>query len=203
MTTYYFDRNELEQKLAPLPSRSQAAFGASCSERLLPNYLAFQKECGFGDYEKLRHCLSWVWTIITEVECNLEAADRWLATIDDLTPDTEDYASASVSFALDACTSLHSLVRFLKDKNLNNILDIAAYARDTLYMHITRDDDDESDSGDIVSKTDAHPQMQREFRQQHLDIAFLSRNSPLSDQRVRELRALWTDAPRSCIGFSP
>jgi uncharacterized protein YjaG (DUF416 family) len=43
-----FNGAVLKEQLRRLDSKRQLAFGAVCCERLLPNYLAFQHDAGWG-----------------------------------------------------------------------------------------------------------------------------------------------------------
>lgn len=43
-----FNGEALMERLIRLDNKRQLAFGAVCCERLLPNYLAFQKNAGWG-----------------------------------------------------------------------------------------------------------------------------------------------------------
>ena len=56
-----FDEKRLHGELKCLGSQMQLAFGALCSERLLPNYEVFSAETGHGDSSVLRNALELVW----------------------------------------------------------------------------------------------------------------------------------------------
>ena len=55
------DVNYLRARLVKLDPDQQLVFGTVCCERLLPNYIAFQKDAGWGDITPVRKALDFVW----------------------------------------------------------------------------------------------------------------------------------------------
>jgi len=44
VSTFTHSKEEVQRRLEALPSRSRIAFGLSCCERMLPNYVKFKQE---------------------------------------------------------------------------------------------------------------------------------------------------------------
>ncbi len=64
-----------------------------------------------------------------------------IASVETITPDTENFNDIYVSFALDACSSVYSSLSFIIDHNDEHIIDVVTYARDTVDMFIQEKED--------------------------------------------------------------
>lgn len=59
-----FNATELKMRLVRIDSKRMLAFGLLCAERMLPNYIAFQRENGWGDVLKLQNALAVVLSVV-------------------------------------------------------------------------------------------------------------------------------------------
>lgn len=66
----------IREQLVALDNGKRLTFGGLCCERLLPNYLAFQAEAGWGDFAALRKALDCVWAhVYGDAQKNAEIVD--------------------------------------------------------------------------------------------------------------------------------
>src|SRR5688572_17894980 len=129
-------REEIKNELLNVSFKGHVVFGVLICERLYPNYEAFQQRF---DWDKdgvvaesiavARKCLERNHSIDEEV------IERLRDELDLVTPDTEDFPGALTSFALDACNSIYSVLKYLTDKDIDLIADVATYARDTVDLY--------------------------------------------------------------------
>lgn len=130
-------RNETSVKLNKIPDKGQILFGVLICERLYPNYGAFQKAFNWGNSTTLQEGIALLRQYIIKGDLfdDHDVKDI-IERIDWVTPNTEDFSSIIVSFALDACTSVQSMLNYLLDKNVENIVDVACFSRDTVDMYV-------------------------------------------------------------------
>jgi uncharacterized protein YjaG (DUF416 family) len=194
---YFYDKNRVRSLICALDRRSQVAFALSCVERMLPNYTAFTTEQGWGDIKPLRTAVdaAWLWLedgqLPTDLGTLIKACDAQL-------PNTEDFASDYVSAALDACSSAAVLLDLIgtqeSDKAVNNVIEIASSAFDTVYMYVDRTENMDVNSPDLEEKIRLHPIMQREIARQFADLQLLA-----SIWQVSDLRRRWRSPAKSNI----
>lgn len=132
-------RDTIENKILLLNTDKKIMFSLLICKRLLPNYIYFSNKFKFGNPSDLE---SVIFTLFKNLMENKENnnIDNLIKKIENNTPNTEDFNTIFVSFALDACTSILSILYYLKDDDINNIVDIATYARDTVDMYIQERD---------------------------------------------------------------
>lgn len=66
----------ISEQLVALDSGKRLVFGALCCERLLPNYISFQRGSGWGDFASARKALDCVWVhVYGDAQHNAEIAD--------------------------------------------------------------------------------------------------------------------------------
>ncbi|MCP9761988.1 DUF416 family protein [Lacihabitans soyangensis] len=99
-----------------LNSHQKVLFACILSTRLIENYRIFSLKFGFGSTQVLTNIIDNVVDSISKSNLkSLEEIDKMIVEIENITPDTEDFDSVMVSFALDACVSVTSTSQFLKE----------------------------------------------------------------------------------------
>jgi uncharacterized protein len=112
-------------------------FSVIICERLLPNYEYFSQKVSWGDFQILLNAINIIYDEIYQRKIHSkEEILNAINLVESVTPDTEDYDSILASFALDTCTSIVSTLNFILDNNIENIVDSATFARDTVDMFI-------------------------------------------------------------------
>lgn len=177
--TFNFDL--LAEYLEDLPIKHQAAFAASCAERLLPNYKKFSESEGWGDYGLLRQALDGIWLHLAQ-NANLNLKDL-IKKCDKVIPDTEDFETIYVSFALDAGNAIVETLLFIQDNEMSRIVDIASFCRDTVDMYIQELDNMDYSDPSFEQKIASHPLMLKELSKQSEDLVLL-RNKVTLDEHT-------------------
>ncbi|MGN8071583.1 DUF416 family protein [Mucilaginibacter sp. 22184] len=135
-------RKEIEVDLIKLSHTGRLLFAVLTSERLYPNYVLFQNQNGWGNNEVLQQAIVLIYeSILHPDKMDLRFIEDAISEVDLITPDTEQFPGILTSFVLDACTSVYSTLSYLLDHKLDNIIDVATYARDTVDMYIQERDD--------------------------------------------------------------
>lgn len=162
------------------------AFMAACAERMLPNYVRFAEESGFGNPNVLRDAIdaAWRWLQSDAAEPNLEVLKQ---RCEDITPDTADHASAYTSAALDASVAATLLIEALQTGNKQLALDVSSLARDTVDLWVQDLHALDPQESDFEDRIRCDPLMQSELRAQITDIHELDEFRSARSVAVRSL----------------
>jgi len=134
-------REEIREQLMSLTDINKILFATITCERLYPNYKYFQQQVGWGNHEILQEAIILLYQpVVSGGDVNINEVNEAVSQVDMITPDTDEFPGITTSFALDACTSIYSTLMFLLDRNIENIVDVATYARDTVDMFIQERD---------------------------------------------------------------
>lgn len=197
-----FDPDSLKRALEQISWKHRAVFGAACCERLLPNYVAFVEEVRWGEPETLRSGIDYVWSVATGGLLNPAEVQRLIQRCDSIIPDAEDFATPSVSAALDAGTAVVETLQSLLDSDVQRIVDVASFCRDTVDMYIqNRDRLDYNNDPLFETKIARDPLMKRELDRQSAILTDLAENPVLDGALLRRLRKESADGGRSNIGL--
>jgi uncharacterized protein len=173
-----------------LPPAHRTAFAAACAERLLPNYAAFAAETGWGDTRRLRAALDAVWRHLGDPGGVAASELRaHYAAVDEAIPDTEDFDTPLVSFALDAGVAVLSATAACYDPDPAHAASASEAATDTLDMFIQESLDLDASGPELEAVIAAHPLMQRERARQAEDLQTLADASVLTADVLEALRA--------------
>jgi hypothetical protein len=165
-----FNAAALRVRLDQMGDRQQLAFGASCSERLLHNYLAFLNDTGWGDIAPLRDALDLVWAFLCGRPYPDDSVKHLRTLCEAEAPDSDDFTSLYVSLAQDACFSICALLDFLLSSDVDKIVVAATYATDSVDLYVQEIEDMDSNAPDVEERILAHVLMQRELRKQKDDL---------------------------------
>ncbi|TXI12815.1 MAG: DUF416 family protein [Rhizobium sp.] len=176
--------SELYEKLHGLSFLQRIAFSASCSERLFSNYIAFVNEANWGEPHVLRKALDTVWENLETGTISPRDLSGLIEECDEVIPDTEDFETPMVSYALDAGTAVVGTLQLWESGDLMRAVEIAGFARDTVYMAL-------SVQGLDDTEMERHPWMIRELAKQEADIRILANSQSHSIEVVLRLRYGW------------
>jgi uncharacterized protein YjaG (DUF416 family) len=130
-------RDEIKPKLETLSQVNRLLFTVLTCEMLYPNYVFFNKRVDWGDSTVLQDGMILIYqSIFNGGKYKQKDVEVAISNVDMITPDTDDFPGLITSFALDACTSIYSTLTYLIDSNIENIVDVAIYARDTVDMFV-------------------------------------------------------------------
>jgi uncharacterized protein YjaG (DUF416 family) len=178
-----FDSNVLEQKLSSLDRLRQLAFGVSCCERLVPNYLAFQIDAGWGDIKPIREALDLVWSSLEGQLYQTENVRQLINHCESVAPNSGDFTSLYVTAAQDACFSVCGLLDFLLDGDVEKVVLAARYATDSVDLFVQEIENMSPSDRALEQKILSHPLMQRELENQKADLAKVAQ-APIIDAKL-------------------
>lgn len=183
-------RQEVESALMSTSHKGRVLFGVAICQRLFPNYVAFQNEQGWGDLRVLQEGIDLIRQYLLKdgLFDDAEIGDL-IDQLDVVTPDTEQFSGVLTSFALDAANSVYCTLNFLRDKNINNILDVSSFAIDTVDLFLQEVLRLRSNDPKRQEKIETSEFMQTEKNKQIilLEKLILMDSVYFSDQVVREL----------------
>lgn len=183
-----FDIDKLRQRLEALAMKHRSAFGASCCERLLPNYYAFAAMEKWGNPALLRVALDEVWTFLKGGTVSREGIEQLISECSLVLPDTEEFSSAFVSAALDAGVCIVETLSCCLDGNLEHAVTVSSQARDTVHMYIQARDGISYSDPRWEEKIFNDPLMIEEIEKQERDLKDLESARELTGELLDRLR---------------
>lgn len=131
----HFDKDVLRQRLSRLSIPKQLAFMLLLCERMLPALEAFSADTN-RPYSVCKECVGKGWMHLT----GSLAADGYQElskACREVAPDTEDFGHHPLTSAAgDAALSIANLVEFLSTHDVDQIVNAAALAYDTVDMYL-------------------------------------------------------------------
>jgi uncharacterized protein YjaG (DUF416 family) len=192
-----FNSEALKERLSRLDSGRQLAFGAACCERLLPNYLAFQQDTGWGDVHPVRDALESVWASIRDEVLSHQEIKNITAFCESAVPDSEAFKSLYVTSAQDACFAVCCLLDFLLESDVNKIVQAATYAIDSVDLYVQEIENMPPNDPKLEPKILAHHLMQRELAQQEENLKMIEQTPFLSHEFLARLKKSWDNNGKS------
>jgi uncharacterized protein YjaG (DUF416 family) len=183
-----FEPHTMEVNLSKLPFQHQLVFTSLCCERLIPNYMEFTRIEGWGDFRILRETLDWIWHSSINGDLSTVQVKRLIQLCEKEIPDTEEFESIYVSFALDVANAIVETLKFIEDREFLHIVDIASLCRDTVDMFIQEENDMDYTDPEFEQKILRHPLMVNELQRQNEIIRYLESCSELNSEIVQQLR---------------
>jgi uncharacterized protein YjaG (DUF416 family) len=179
--TRKFSSSALKEALGALSMPCQVGFMLLLCERATPPLRKFSVDTGF-DISLSLECLDIGWNSLGNL--SRDTSYKLLAErVFESAPDTEDFRHELTSAALDATLCIGSLMRFVSDRNLDNVVESAGLMRDTVYLYVGNTEPTILLEENIIN----HPLMQRELSSQADDL--------------NQLRSLTTDNAEELLSF--
>jgi uncharacterized protein YjaG (DUF416 family) len=184
-------REKMSSEIQLLNRKAKLIFCLLSCEKLLPNYKYFSEIYKFGSDKKLKEIIDFLFDfVLEEKEITEDQVIFFIEEIERITPDTNDFETILVSFALDACTSVLSLLYFIRDNEIEHILDVVTYARDTVDMFIQERDDLDLNKINIESIINNDYLMLAEKERQIKTSKYLNNLSVISLDTIEHLRQI-------------
>ena len=202
MVMQAFNSEDLKGKLCKLNKSRQLAFGVMCCERLLPNYLAFQKDAEWGDINLIQKALDYAWESLNGIEKSIEEIEVLITSCEKVTPDSENFESLYVSLAQDCVFAICSLLDYLLKSEVDKIVQVATYATDSVDLYVQEIEDMASDDPYLESKILNHKLMQRELETQQKNLQSIEQASLLNSEYLSWLKASWSNNGKSNLDLS-
>jgi uncharacterized protein len=202
MTLPAFNGKRLKERLSQLDQKQQLAFGAACSERLLPNYVAFQQDTGSGDSVLLRKALDLVWAFLGTRQPSAGEVQEAIIACESVAPSSQDSSSLYVTAAQDACFAVCSLLDFVHGSNTDKIVQVATYATDSVDLYVQETEKLVPNDPHLEERILTHHLMQRELRQQNVDLEAIELCLSVNQDFLVELKSLWSNKGRGNLDIS-
>jgi len=187
---YKFNEELLYQKIDGLSLLHKIAFGASCCERLLPNYKLFVDKEDWGDFSYLEDTLNELWNYVSGKQIELNRIEILSKECYKLTPDSEDFGSVFVSYAIDAGVAIYETLLCCLDNEAQHLVDIASVSRDAVDLFIQERDHMNYSDFDFEKKILSDSLMQKELHKQLIDLEMLKNKPQLDLQFIKEFRSI-------------
>jgi uncharacterized protein YjaG (DUF416 family) len=192
MRGFTYSKEETQCRLKTLPSRNRVAFGLSCCERMLGNYVAFKGETNWGDEQPLRRALDEVWKHLESQAMNETTAKRLIEQCEKVAPDADDFSVILVGPAQEACFSICCVLDYLLQGDPERIAQVSAFAIDTVDGYIQEVLDGFPNTPRAVpyspereEQIRLHPLMQRELARQDADLKLLASNPDFASLKTQ------------------
>jgi len=191
-TMEHFDSRKLRSVLRLLPAWKRVAFMASCCERMLPNYLTFSLETGYGDVTHLNRGLAevWRWIETNQAPCDV---DVLIQACEQQGPDTAEFSSIYTSAALDAANSIAATLDALGETTEDQAIEVASLARDTVDLFVQQCNELDPNDSEIERRIAETPLMQSELKMQRRCLDRLLDDSVDRGLIVAEVRSKFAD----------
>ncbi len=159
---------KLTKDLEKLPPRSRLLFAFWVAKRLFHNYVFFSKATSFGDIDIMLDAFNLIDKYLKDEIKNEDEIIKAFGDIDENTPDTNDFSTVLVSFALDSCNALTECLRYILDENISHVVDIGIFARDTVDIFIQEINDMEINDLDFELNIQNNELMRKEITSQKI-----------------------------------
>ena len=196
-----FNAEFLKERLIKLDSKRQIAFGAICCERLLPNYLAFQKDAGWGDINPIRKALDLVWFYLNGETRNIQEIKDLTDSCESVAPSSDDFESLYVTSAQDACFAVCCLLDYLLENDVGKIVQVATYATDSVDLYVQEIENMAPNDPELEQKILTHQLMQKELTQQEENLKAIEQASALDSNFLAQLKASWNNNKKSNLNL--
>jgi uncharacterized protein len=197
MTFPAFNCKILEERLSKLDKKSQLAFGAACCERLLPNYIAFVKDTGWGDIDPIRNALDLIWLYLEGKQSELTELKKNISLCESVAPDSEETQSLYVTSAQDTCFAVCCLLDHLIEQDVGKIIQVATYATDSVDLYVQVIENLKPNTPDLEQKILMHRLMQRELSQQTKDLESIEKAEGIDSKFLYQLKTSWINNGKS------
>lgn len=201
MPALVYSKEIVQQRIESLPDKMRVAFGLSCCERMLPNYVAFKRDVKWGNEQPLRKALDELWEHIEGKKTSKSTVEHLQKDCEKVTPDADDFSVLLTGPAQEACFAVCCVLDYAMQKNPERIAQVSSFAVDTLDLYVQ-----ELESGFLNTpwlvpnslereeRIRLHPLMQRELARQDADLALLATNPDIG-----WLKSQWRTPAKSNI----
>jgi uncharacterized protein len=196
-----------QEELEELPPLHRLAFAASICERMLPNYAAFSKTTGMGNFAVLRSALDEIWEILQGKPINVEIIDRLLRDCQDAVPDRDDGGQYNYEAEETAIAILYTLEANL-EPTPSRVAKVSEHVGDLLYNLVLAEKEtidpcwEEKPFNDQIKDVVRHPFAVREIAKQNEDLQRLKSIKTLDPDFLKWLRTSFDNDGKSLIDLS-
>ena len=154
-----------------------------------PSYTYFSKFENWGDSQVLDDCISMMYEYIYQRDLvEPFQVEEMKERIDGIIPDTGDFSTPLTSFAVDACCAFYDAIDYLSDKDVEKIVNVSVYCRDTVDMFIQLKDDLNSTDPNLEYKIAFSSFMVYELDRQRKLLKELRKITVMNDKIIAQLK---------------
>ena len=187
-----FEKEQFISSVQVLPQAHQIAFAASCSERLIPIYKAFQIVEGWGNYPALRRNLDYVWENVGTGKADVGAIEKTLKECEELIPDADDFQNVYLIGAQYSAISILHSTALMNATDAEALYKVSKCCLETTHGFLSDVNDPtlkvHAIDGRFEDWIDSAPLYQWELKKQSEDLALLASVQVLDDLFLREFR---------------
>lgn len=184
-----FDKNNLKNKLCNLSHKRRIVFGASCCERMLPNYKKFEEIEKWGKTQVFRDLLDKVWNHCIRDLLNKKDVDSLIKKCYKAIPDEDDFDTIYTSYAIDAGSAICSLLEVCIEDDIDNLVSIAELSVNTIDLFVQEEENMDSRDLKLEEKILMTPLMQKELTKQYDDIETLNNIQSIDESFINTFRS--------------
>jgi uncharacterized protein len=184
-----FNARKLAKVLKGFNKVKQAAFGASCCDRLIPNYRVYQSDKKGGDIKPLFEANKTIWNWIIGIPCPRERVLTLLKECRRVMPDLDESDSEHSLYGLTASCAICAVLEFIKDKRITSIVSAAEQVTDSIDNFVQELEGMDADTEDREELILHHPLMQKELRNQLESLIYLKEVNNFDKKAANEFRA--------------
>ncbi len=172
MTTLAYNEAEVLRRLGHLCPERQAAFAASCCERMIGNYVAFSAQVNWGDVEALRNGLNLVWDYAMGKPVAKSDFAKSLRECEASIPDSDDFSIWLCGPGQEAAIAICRALLGCRDRdNVREFVSCSYLSISTVDCHVQEIENMSTLAADRESRIRDHPLMQKEIGIQNCDLA--------------------------------
>lgn len=149
----------IEKQIERLPDSRGIDFALDICKRLLSEYEYFQKKHNWGNSQLLGQGIEFIET--NRKQFHKKEADRLIAEIDAVVPDSDDFDDWDGSYAQNASIAVLETLQFLVDRDITHIKTVSTMMIDTVDFKIAEINEDIPDE-----EVWRHPMMMNEMKRQ-------------------------------------
>ncbi len=174
------------QRIRELNYLQKAVLASALIERMLPNYGLFSEATGFGDEALLRSALNVCWEKILLPKSKIDL-EKQVEKIEPNVPELADFDMFGTYPAIDAATSLLSLMHGLMGQDEQEFISVSKISQATVARFIEYQMTVEGEVADNKAVRE-HPLMQYEIEVLSELIDFLENMGRVTSENVKALK---------------
>ena len=184
-----FSERSLKRDLESLNTVKQAAFGASCCDRLLPNYRLYQADESTGSIIPLLAATSRIWDWIQGAPVTRKEIKALSDDCMRVAPDIDESKSVYSVYALFSCGAICAVLDFIKSQRVSSIVIAAGNVTDSIDNFVQVIEKMAKDSDQREQLILSHPLMQKELRSQRDSLEYLKNQNIFDSKEIKIFRS--------------
>lgn len=179
----------IEKKMNKIAFKQRILFTVLTCEKMFPNYLYFSEKEQWGHPDVLEEVIVIMYQILQGTKVPKKELEALYDSINEYAPDTNAFGGTA-SYALDACSAIGETLEHVLTKEIENAVNVASYARDTVDMFVQEKENFNSNDPELEKKIASNIYMRREIERQKTILDSLQKTSEINLSVISALRTL-------------